>query len=52
MEERHELVQVRLDKIEKLKEIGINPYPYHYPVDSYTSDLLESFQDTDEPGKG
>ena len=33
-EERHELERVRIEKIQALRDMGVNPYPYDWKVDS------------------
>ena len=33
----------RIDKLEKLKEIGINPYPYSYAQTSHANDIIQDY---------
>lgn len=51
-EDRHELVRVRLEKISNLREMGVNPYPYAWDVDSRAVELVESFADPEKPEDG
>lgn len=40
-----DLIQSRITKLEALKEKGINPYPYSFPVDSNSQQLKEQFEE-------
>ena len=41
-----ELEILRREKLQKLRDMGINPYPADlYPVNSYTSDILQNFEE-------
>ncbi|MDI6793576.1 MAG: lysine--tRNA ligase [bacterium] len=40
-----DLIQSRLKKLETLREKGINPYPYSFPVDSNSQRLKERFEE-------
>ncbi|HQT91359.1 MAG TPA: lysine--tRNA ligase [Candidatus Kryptobacter bacterium] len=35
----------RLEELEELKKLNVNPYPYGFEVDSYSVDILQSFKD-------
>ena len=48
METGEEIRQIRLDKIEKLKEMDINPYPYEYKTTHYSNEILEEFETLSE----
>ena len=52
MEERHQLVQVRLEKLEKLKEMGVNPYPYSFEITASNQEIVSGFQDSETPEDG
>jgi len=52
MEERHHLVQVRLEKLEKLKKMGVNPYPYSFEVTASSKEIIAGFQDSEKPEDG
>ena len=39
------LKQDRLNKLEKIKELGINPYPYSYNIDSNSKILKKKYDD-------
>ena len=51
-EDRHELERVRLDKIDALRVMGVNPYPYAWEVDSKAAELVESYRDPEKPEEG
>ena len=38
-----QLRQTRIDKIDELREKGINPYPYEFDVSKHVNDLLKEF---------
>lgn len=44
MPEENALIQQRLQKLQNLKERGINPYPYSFPRKEYSADVLEEFK--------
>ena len=52
MEEKHQLRQVRIEKLEQLRELGIEPYPYAFDADARTSELIAGFQDREDPENG
>ncbi|HUU29220.1 MAG TPA: lysine--tRNA ligase [archaeon] len=52
MEERHQLVQVRLEKLERLKSMGINPYPYEFEVTARAKELVGSYKDSEHQEQG
>lgn len=45
VEEKTNLVQERLAKIEKIQKLGHNPYPYSYDVDSKITDIKQKYED-------
>ncbi len=42
--EKNDQVEARLVKLDKLRELGVNPYPYKYEV-SHNSDQLKEAQE-------
>ncbi|MEA2062942.1 MAG: OB-fold nucleic acid binding domain-containing protein, partial [Gemmatimonadota bacterium] len=52
MEDRHELIKVRMEKIERLRALGVNPYPYSFESTAGARELVEGFRDSEEPEKG
>ncbi len=48
-QEQNELIKRRLEELEELKKLGVNPYAYSFDVDSYSSDILASFKDDAPP---
>lgn len=43
MENENNLVKERIRKLNEIKEMGINPYPYSFEKKNYSSDLLEKY---------
>lgn len=43
-----ELKRTRREKLDQLRELGINPYPYEYDVTHRADDILENFSDFEE----
>ncbi|CUS92472.1 D-alanine--D-alanine ligase [Candidatus Kryptonium thompsonii] len=48
-EEFNQLMKRRLEELEELKKLGINPYPYEFPVNAYSVEILKNFRDEDPP---
>ena len=52
MEELSEQQQVRRNSLAALRDMGIEPYPAAlYPVDAYTDEIKENFDDALEPAR-
>ncbi|MBN1968147.1 MAG: lysine--tRNA ligase [Candidatus Delongbacteria bacterium] len=48
-EDTDRLIKVRVEKLKEIRdEMGINPYPYIYHVDSYSSEIIENYDETAE----
>ena len=45
MSEQNELVKRRLEELEEIKKLGVNPYPHRYDVTHKADDLLKNFTD-------
>ena len=45
MEQNSVLVQQRRAKLEEIRELGIDPYPYKYLVEDYSAEIIEKFAD-------
>lgn len=43
-----ELKRNRREKLDQLREMGINPYPYRYEVSHHAGEILENFEDYEE----
>jgi len=52
MEDRHQLVQVRLEKLEKLRGMGVNPFPYAFEASGRSGRLIAGFTDSETPEQG
>ena len=52
MEDRHELVKIRLEKLERLRALGINPYPYAFEPTASAAGAIESYEDSENPEQG
>lgn len=50
MSEQNELIKRRLEELEEIKSLGINPYPHRFDVTSDSKQIIESYIDppTDE----
>lgn len=44
-EELNEQMRVRREKLEKLREMGIQPFEHQYPVDTHSTDILNRFEE-------
>jgi len=47
-EDYNRLMQQRLEKLAKIKEKGINPYPYRYTQDKYSVDLHKKYENLEK----
>lgn len=45
MAEQNELVKRRLEELEEIKKLGVNPYPHRYDVTDKADDLLKNYID-------
>lgn len=48
MEEESILIQQRKAKVEELRQLGIEPYPYKYVVDNYAAEVIKKFSEVQE----
>ena len=48
MEEINQLIQIRRDKLDRLAEIGVNPYPYEFQTTNFSKDIIEQFDEHEE----
>ena len=44
MEDYNQLMEIRREKLEKIREMGINPYPYIYNQTHLSNDIIENFE--------
>ncbi len=44
----NEIMTVRKGKIEKLRELGVNPFPYKYDRTHFTSEILDTYEEIKE----
>ena len=42
-EDLNQIEQDRREKLDKIIELGVNPFPYNYNVDSTTIDIINNF---------
>ena len=49
MDERDEIFELRRDKAERLRALGIDPYPAHFHRSHLASDVLAQFRDDGPP---
>lgn len=45
MTEQNDLIKRRLEELEEIKKLGINPYPYRFDVSAVSTDITASFKD-------
>lgn len=45
MSEINELIKTRLEALDEIKKLGINPYPHNFNVTANAKSILESFKD-------
>jgi lysyl-tRNA synthetase class 2 len=45
LQETNDLIKSRLNALEEIKKMGINPYPYRFDVTANSKEILESFKD-------
>jgi len=44
MSEQSELIRVRKEKLAKLRELGINPYPYSFQRTHFSTEIISNFE--------
>ena len=45
MEESSDLIQQRREKLQEIRDLGVNPYPYNYSPTCTASEILQQFAD-------
>lgn len=45
MTEQNELIKRRLQELEEIKKLGVNPYPYRFDVTTNSKEVLANFKD-------
>lgn len=45
MQEQNDLIKSRLNALEEIKKLGINPYPYRFDVTTNSAEVLDTFKD-------
>ena len=45
MTEQNDLIKRRLEELEEIKKLGINPYPHRFDVSATSKDIISSFKD-------
>ncbi len=43
-EELNDLMRIRREKIEQLRQLGVNPYPYKFERTHFSADVVENFE--------
>ena len=51
MQPEEQLIQERIKKLEKIKELGINPYPYKFEQKDFSIEILEKYSKLKKEGK-
>jgi len=52
LEDRHELIKVRLKKLERLRTMGVNPYPYAFETTISATGAIDGYRDSKNPEQG
>jgi lysyl-tRNA synthetase class 2 len=45
LSEQNDLIKRRLEELEEIKKLGINPYPHRYDVSHNSAEIIEHFKD-------
>src|SRR3989338_477361 len=51
MQPEEQLIKQRMDKLNKIRKLGINPYPYKFDVKNFSNDVLREYSKLKEGGK-
>ncbi|MEK6835255.1 MAG: lysine--tRNA ligase [Nanoarchaeota archaeon] len=43
MQPEEQLIKQRIDKLEKIKKLGINPYPYKFEAKNFSNEILDKY---------
>jgi len=45
LSEQNDLIKSRLDSLEEIRKLGVNPYPYRFDVSTNSKEILSNFKD-------
>ena len=51
MQPEEQLIKQRLEKLEKIKRLGVNPYPYKFEVKNFSTEILSKYSKLKKEGK-
>ena len=51
MEDQGKLINTRIEKINEIREMGINPFPYNYNVENFSQEIIDNFDNYFESEK-
>lgn len=51
MEDQGKLINTRIEKINEIREMGINPFPYNYNVENFSREIINNFDNYFESEK-
>ena len=51
MQPEEQLIKERIKKLNELRKVGVNPYPYKFNVKNYSSEILEKYKKLGKEGK-
>ena len=51
MEDPGKLINTRIEKINEIRKMGINPFPYNYNVQNFSREIIDNFDNYFESGK-
>ena len=48
MEDFNQLIQIRKDKLKKIREMGVNPYPYAFEQTHQSEEIIRNYEELEE----
>jgi lysyl-tRNA synthetase class 2 len=51
VEDQGKLINTRIEKINEIREMGINPFPYNYNVENFSQEIIDNFDNYFESEK-
>ncbi|MDA3838774.1 MAG: lysine--tRNA ligase [Candidatus Delongbacteria bacterium] len=51
VEDQGKLINTRIEKINEIREMGINPFPYNYNVENFSQEIIDDFDNYFESEK-
>jgi len=51
MQPEEQLIQERIKKLDEIRKLGINPYPYKFEAKNFSNEILEKYKKLKNEGK-